>query len=163
MHTLIRPIQPPELPFLREFLYYAIYLPPEMPPPPKSVVDLPELKIYTEEFSMHHGDYALVAEKNGQIIGAAWCRIMHDYGHIDDQTPSLAVSLLPAYRGQGVGSRLLRRLLALLREEGFHQVSLSVQKANPATRLYFRLGFHIVEEKDEEYIMALQLIPGPCS
>lgn len=66
------------------------------------------------------------------MIGAAWCRIMEDYGHIDSSTPSLAISLLPEYRGQGTGTQLLNGLLLLLREYGYQQASLSVQKENPA-------------------------------
>ena len=53
------------------------------------------------------------------MIGAAWCRIMEDYGHIDDDTPSLAISLLPGYRGRGIGTRLLGGLLRLLQENGY--------------------------------------------
>lgn len=36
---------------------------------------------------------------------------MEDYGHIDVDTPSLAISLLPEYRGQGIGTKLLSNLL----------------------------------------------------
>lgn len=53
---------------------------------------------------------------------------MEDYGHIDKDTPSLAISLLPEYRDQGIGTKLLSNLLSLLYEKGFHQVSLSVQR-----------------------------------
>ena len=43
------------------------------------------------------------------MIGAAWCRMMEDYGHIDNDTPSLAISLLPEYRGQGLARELVYR------------------------------------------------------
>lgn len=33
-------------------------------------------------------------------IGAVWTRIMDDYGHVDDDTPSFAISLYKEYRGQ---------------------------------------------------------------
>ena len=78
---------------------------------------------------------------------------MEDYGHIDNDTPSLAISLLPEYRGLGIGTRLLNALLLLLRENGYRQASLSVQKENPALRLYERAGFRILAEKDTEYLM----------
>ena len=42
---------------------------------------------------------------------------MNDYGHVDDETPSFAISLLPEYRGQGNGTRLMREMLALLKEQ----------------------------------------------
>ena len=78
---------------------------------------------------------------------------MQDYGHIDDRTPSLAISLLPEYRGLGIGAQLLRSLLLLLQENEYLRTSLSVQKDNPALRLYERAGFRIFAEKGTEYLM----------
>lgn len=78
---------------------------------------------------------------------------MEDCGHIDSSTPSLAISLLPGYRGLGIGTQLLNGLLLLLQENGYLRVSLSVQKENPALRLYERVGFQILEEKGTEYLM----------
>ena len=153
MNTIIRKIRPEEHGLLREFLYQAIYLPEGVVPPPRSVIDLPELQIYIADFGTQPGDHCLVAEVGEKVVGAAWCRIMEDYGHIDSSTPSLAISLLPEYRGRGIGTQLLNALLLLLRENGYHGASLSVQKENPALRLYQRVGFRIVSEKDTEYLM----------
>ena len=153
MSTIIREIRPEEHDLLREFLYQAIYLPEGVEPPPRSVVDLPELQIYIADFGTRPGDHCMVAEIEKKVIGAAWCRIMEDYGHIDSSTPSLAISLLPEYRGQGTGTQLLNGLLLLLREYGYQQASLSVQRENPALHLYQRTGFQIVAEKDTEYLM----------
>ena len=104
MNTIIRKIRPEEHDLLREFLYQAIYLPEGVEPPPRSVVDLPELQVYIADFGTRPVDHGLVAEVEKKVIGAAWCRIMADYGHIDNDTPSLAISLLPEYRGLGIGS-----------------------------------------------------------
>ena len=153
MDTIIRKIRPEEHDLLREFLYQAIYLPEGMEPPPRSVMDLPELQIYIADFGTRPGDHCLIAEAGEKVVGAAWCRIMEDYGHIDSSTPSLAISLLPEYRGQGIGTQLLNGLLLLLRENGYRRASLSVQKENPALRLYQRTGFRIVAEKGTEYLM----------
>ena len=153
MNTIIRKIRPEEHDLLREFLYQAIYLPEGMEPPLRSVVDLPELQVYVTDFGTQPGDHCLVAEVERKVIGAAWCRIMEDYGHIDNDTPSLAISLLPEYRGQGTGTQLLNALLLLLRENGYQRASLSVQKENPALRLYQRAGFRILAEKGTEYLM----------
>lgn len=153
MNTIIRKIHPEEYSLLREFLYHAIYLPEGVEPPPRSVVDLPELQVYVTDFGTQPGDHCLVAEVERKVIGAAWCRIMEDYGHIDNDTPSLAISLLPEYRGQGTGTQLLNALLLLLRENGYQRASLSVQKENPALRLYQRAGFRILAEKGTEYLM----------
>lgn len=154
----IRLLRPEEVPLLRNFLYEAIYLPQGMEAPPRSVVDLPEL-LYIEGFGTRCGDHCLVAEVGGQVVGASWVRLMNDYGYVDDQTPSLAISLLSPYRGRGIGTALLHSLFSLLSVRGFSNVSLSVQKDNPAVRLYRRLGFYTVRETEEEYIMQCQLYP----
>ena len=153
MNTIIRKIRPEEYSLLREFLYQAIYLLVGVDPPPRSVVDLPELQVYIADFDTRPGDHCIVAEAAGKVVGAAWCRIMADYGHIDNDTPSLAISLLPEYRGLGIGTRLLNDLLLLLQEHGYLRASLSVQKENPALRLYQRTGFRIVAERGTEYLM----------
>ena len=153
MDPIIRKIRPEEYGLLREFLYQAIYLPEGVEPPPRSVVDLPELQVYVTNFGTRPGDHCLVAEVKGKVVGAAWCRIMEDYGHIDNSTPSLAISLLPAYRGRGIGTRLLKKLLLLLRENGYLRAFLSVQKENPALRLYQQIGCKVVEENGTEYLM----------
>lgn len=51
------------------------------------------------------------------------------------------------------GTGLLRRMLSLLREKGYRQVSLAVQKANYAVKMYRRAGFETVRETETEYIM----------
>lgn len=153
INTIIRQIRPEEYGLLQEFVYQAIYLSEGTKPPPRSVVDLPELQVYVAGFGTQSGDYCLVAEVAGTVVGAAWSRIMQDYGHIDDRTPSLAISVLPEYRGLGIGAQLLRSLLLLLQENGYLRFSLSVQKDNPALRLYERAGFRILAEKGTEYLM----------
>lgn len=155
----IRCMHPEEYSLLREFLYQAIFLPKGVRPPPRSVVDLPELQIYIADFGTRPGDYCMVAEVEGTVVGAAWSRIMEDYGHIDDSTPSLAISLLPQHRGLGIGTQLIDSLLLLLRENGYLRASLSVQRENPALRLYQRMGFQIFEEKDTEYLMLWHITP----
>ena len=82
---------------------------------------------------------------------------MDDYGHIDGETPSLAVSLYKEYRGRGIGTALLREMLSLLKRKGYERVSLSVQKANYALKMYEKAGFEVVDETEEEYIMLRRL------
>lgn len=75
MNTIIRKIRPEEHVLLREFLYQAIYLPEDVEPPPRSVVDLPELQVYIEDFGTRPGDHCLVVEVEEKVVGAAWSRI----------------------------------------------------------------------------------------
>ena len=99
-----------------------------------------------------------MAEDNGKVVGAVWTRIMDDYGHVDDETPSFAISLYKEYRGCGIGTQLMIKMLEILREQGYKKVSLAVQKANYAVRMYEKVGFRTVDENDEEYIMVCELV-----
>ena len=155
--VLIRKLRNDEPALLKEFLYEAIFIPKGVEPPPKEIVERPELQIYYEEFGSGSADHCLVAEAEGHVVGAVWTRIMNDYGHVDNETPSFAISLLPRYRALGIGTRLMRDMLALLREQGFRRASLAVQKANYAVRMYRKIGFEIADENEEEYIMVCTL------
>ena len=137
---LIRNLQPAEYPLLADFLYMAIFVPPGQQPPPREVLALPDMQVYIQDFGRGTGDRAVAAEAAGRLVGAAWARIMGDYGHVDNATPSLAVAVAEPYRGQGIGGELLRALLGALKQAGYRRASLSVQKENPAAALYRRLG-----------------------
>lgn len=153
---IIRPIKNDEYKILDRFLYEAIFIPQGMGKPPFSIIEKPELQVYIENFG-RKDDYCLVAETENKIIGAVWVRIMDDYGHIDNNTPSLAISLYSDFRGQGTGTALLENMLLLLKSENYEKVSLSVQKENYACRMYLKAGFEVVSENDEEYIMVCNL------
>ena len=56
------------------------------------------------------------------------------------------IALLPEQRGNGVGSSLLRDLLAEADAAG-KSVTIHVERMNPALRLYERLGFAVAEDK----------------
>ena len=109
--------------------------------------------MYVRDFGKKADDRCLVAEAEGKVVGAVWTRIMNDSGHIADGIPSLAISLYKDYRSQGIGTELLREMLQLLRRDGYPQVSLSVQKANYAFRMYQKAGFEVLKETEEEYLM----------
>ena len=142
---------------LRDFLHEAIFIPDGVEPPARDIIEQPELKIYYEDFGTGRADHCIVAEDGGRVIGAVWTRIMNDYGHVDDDTPSFAISLYKEYRGQGIGTRLMKGMLALLKEKGYERASLAVQKANYAVRMYEKVGFRTVDENAEEYIMVCEL------
>ena len=157
MNFIIRKLTKSEYPLLRDFLYEAIFIPEGVEPPEKSIIDQPELLLYIEDFGEKCDAHCLAAEVNGKVVGAVWARIMNDYGHIDDETPSLAISLYPEYRGLGIGTEMLRQMLRELKAAGYQKASLSVQKANYAVKLYLKTGFTILRETDEEYIMTVDL------
>ena len=157
MEHTVRRLKKDETGILEDLLYAAIFLPEGVEPPPRDIINAPELQVYIKDFGEQPDDYCLVAETGGRIIGGVWVRIMDDYGHVDDRTPSLAIAVFDGYRGRGIGTELMKEMICLLRSEGYRQLSLSVQKENPACRLYERLGFRTVAETGEEYIMVCSL------
>lgn len=156
-HYIIRNLQKEEVILLKDFLYEAIFLPEGAKPPAREIVERPELRVYTDGFGSQKGDNCLVAEIGGRVVGAVWTRIMEDYGHIDNDTPSFAISLYQEYRGQGIGTELMKKMLGLLKTQGYTKASLAVQKANYAVKMYRQTGFEIVGENEEEYIMVCRL------
>lgn len=82
---------------------------------------------------------------------------MNDYGHINSETSSFAISLLKEYRNYGIGTELMKQMLMKLKIRGHKQASLAVQKMNYAVRMYKNVRFEIVDENDEEYIMLCKL------
>ena len=153
----IRKLRSDEKELLKDFLYEAIFIPEGVELPARSIIELPELKIYYEDFGKGSADYCLVAEDDGRVVGAVWTRIMEDYGHVDDETPSFAISIYKEYRGLGIGTELMRQMLELLKEKGYQRASLAVQKANYAVWMYEKLGFKTTDQNDEEFIMVCEL------
>ena len=161
MNIQIRPIKPTDYFVLEDFLYKAIYIPEGEEWPPREIIFEPEIYIYVKDFGLD-SDCGVVAEHDDKIIGAAWTRIIPAYGHLDENTPELAISVLPDYRSQDVGTMLMNRLFELLCERGYKRTSLSVQQNNPAVRFYERLGYKITDEKLDhaehgDYIMVMEL------
>jgi ribosomal protein S18 acetylase RimI-like enzyme len=152
----IKKIGKPDYPILEEFIYWAIFIPPGIAPPARDIIFNPDIFIYIDNFG-NENDCGVFAEVDGKAIGAAWTRIVPAYGHIDDETPELAISILPEYRNQGVGTKLMEKLFEVLFQNGFKQTSLAVQKENPAVNFYLRLGYVIINEKSEEYLMLKKL------
>ena len=155
--TEIRPLKSEEIPLLEEFLYQAIFISQDLESLPRSILKEPELEMYIKDFGQQPDDWALAAEVDGLLVGAVWVRIMKDYGYYDDQTPSLSISFLTDFRGQGLGQQLMTAMLDLLKAKGYPSVSLSVSKDNPAVRFHQRLGFVTVEEREEDYLMLCRL------
>lgn len=158
IRTKIRIIQRSDYACLNEFLYQAIFIPAGADSPPRSIINDPEIFAYIKDFGSRSGDLGVIAEQNNQVIGAAWTRIISAYGHLDNNTPELAISILPEFRGYGIGMKLMNKLFKLLKENGYERTSLSVQKDNPAVRFYQRLGYEITSEKldhvgHEDYLM----------
>ena len=153
MNYTIRELSTDERDVLETFLYQAIFIPEGITPPPFEIIKQPELQVYIKGFKEQDGDICLVTECDSKIVGAVWVRIMNDYGHVSDDIPSLAISLLPEYRGKGIGTALMKSMQEMISRQGYKGISLSVQKQNYAAKMYRKLGFKTIEDKDEELIM----------
>ena len=157
MNYEIRKIRESEYCVLDDFIYEAIFIPEGVEPPPKSIINQPDLQVDIRDFGTKKDDICFVAEAEGRIVGAVWVRDMPDYGHIADGVPSFAISLYKEYRNFGIGTRLMTTMLDELRQRGYEKASLAVQKANYAVRMYKKVGFETVDENEEEYIMVCNL------
>lgn len=151
----IRALRPREYGLLREFTWLAIHVPQGAERPDESILDDPVLRRYWQGFGEQNGDTAFCALVDGEVVGIASGRILGGnhpgYGHLDDETPEIDISVRPQYRGQGIGALLLQTLLDDLRGQGFSQVSLSVDRDNDGARsLYERFGFQVFPRVDDE-------------
>lgn len=152
----IRTIKKEEVGILSEFLYEAIFQRGDSNLLSRDIINKPELRVYIDNFG-EEDDNCLVAECDGKIVGAVWTRIIKGYGSIDDSTPEFAISLYKDYRGNGIGMNMMLEMIELLKEKRYQQASLAVQKDNYALKMYKKVGFKIVEELDEEFLMIYKL------
>jgi possible acetyltransferase len=157
MNYKIREIEKTEISLLDDFLYEAIFIPKGVTPPPKDIIEDEELQIYVKDFGKYKDDICFVAEVEGRVVGAVWLRVIDDYGHIDDDTPSLSISVYKGYRNLGIGKALIKNVLEELKKRGYKKTSLSVQKANYASEIYKKVGYYVYEEREEDYIMVYDL------
>jgi GNAT superfamily N-acetyltransferase len=145
--------------FLQEMVATAADWRPDAPV--RSVTDVmrvPSLAHYVVDWP-RPGDMGVVAEEGGPI-GAAWWRFFDaddpGYGFVDPAIPELSLAVRHAWRGQGVGTTLLREILLWAVREGVGSVSLSVESDNPAIRLYERAGFDAVGTSGGSVTMLLR-------
>jgi GNAT superfamily N-acetyltransferase len=124
---------------------------------------IPHVRRYLDGWG-RPGDAAVVAVVDGQRLGAAWYRLFPaedpGWGFVATDVPELSIGVAAEARGRGVGSALLDALLTLAQERGFRAVSLSVDRRNPARRLYERKGFRdagISDPSDSSVTMIAQL------
>jgi ribosomal protein S18 acetylase RimI-like enzyme len=145
----IRLAEPRDLLLLREMLFEAAFWRTEAPRPAlETGLARPDLAKLLRDWG-RAGDTAVVAESpTGSGVGAAWFRFWsaadHSYGFVAPEIPELGLAVRAELRGLGLGTRLLRALLAQAAQAGIAQLSLSVELENPALRLYERSGFRRV-------------------
>lgn len=145
---MIRPGGAHDVPFLRDMLRHAF--------PRTPVGDEPPLSRYVDGWG-RRGDRAVIAIEHFQRVGAAWYRLFKEsnpgFGFVDEETPELAIAVVPSRRGRGFGGELLQALLEQARRDGYPRLTLSVEQENPAAALYEKYGFERVGERNGSWTM----------
>ncbi len=157
MKYIIREMHPNENFLLEDFLYQAIYQPDKTNLAPRSIIEKPELQVYIKDFGTKKDDYCFCAEVDGKIVGAVWVRNINGYGSVDNNTVEFAISVFDEYQKMGIGTALMNKMLEHLNKLNYSKASLAVQKENYAVRMYQKVGFEIVDENEQEYIMIQRL------
>ncbi len=153
-------------PFLWTVLYHGIHVPDGQAPPPLEIVQCPELARYVLAWSPETEPGVVAEVAGGTRLGAAWVRLLQGdqagYGYVADDIPELGIAVLPPWRGLGVGTAMLQRLLQVV-DVRYRGVSLSVNRMNRAQRLYQRLGFRAVASSDGTLVMLRDSHAGPAA
>lgn len=145
---LIRPLAIADEPFLWEMLFEAAHLAEDGATSVDAAKNSPILSRYVKGWG-REGDLGVmaIAPQTEQRVGAAWVRLWpegnHGFGFVRPDIPELAIAVLPQYRGQGVGTQLIKQLISVAADV-YPALSLSVRANNPAVRLYERLGFQAI-------------------
>jgi ribosomal protein S18 acetylase RimI-like enzyme len=144
-----------DVPFMRDMLTHAYYWRWGTP----EAEDIPASR-YVDAWG-RPGDTAVIALDAGFPVGAAWYRTFGEdapgYGFVNETTPELTIAVVPSKRGKGLGEELLNALLERARAAGHASISLSVEEANPARKLYERFGFREVDERGDTVVMLADL------
>jgi GNAT superfamily N-acetyltransferase len=162
----VRKAGPGDVEPIKWALYGALDWSPQRELPPfELIMQHPQAAIYHRDWG-RRGDLGVIAEDGGELVGVAYCRLFtddeHGHGYVDAATPEIAIAVCDGRRGEGIGARLLRELADVAREEGFAQLSLSVEGDNPARRLYERAGYReLGADPGGGVLMLLELTAAP--
>lgn len=160
----LRPATSEDALFLIDMLVEAVNWAPRRQIPRQGVLSDPRLARYVEGWP-HPTDQGVVALAGGETIGAVWLRLFlpdePGFGFIADDIPELSMAVLPAWRGRGIGRALLQEQVRQATASGVRRISLSVERANFAARLYTSEGFQVIaQDGDEDYTMLKDLACG---
>jgi len=153
----IRKLKNDERDFLGEMLYEAIFIPEGHKGFSKDIIKEYPLSKYIDNWGKDEYDIAFVIEIDNQLVGAIWGRLFTQenkgFGFVDNNTPELSMAVKPEFRNKGIGTDMMKVIVSYYKNLGIKYLSLSVDKANKALRLYQRLGYEIIDETETSYTM----------
>ena len=150
MKFSIRSITSNDIPFLWDMLFHAARMSEDGATSTEAAKTDPHLNIYVNAWG-RRGDFGVLAFDPQSLhpLGAAWLRLLTDdkshYGYHDDETPELAIAVLPELTRLGIGSALLSHLVESTRGQ-IPAIVLTVRNDNSAKKLYERFGFIVIDE-----------------
>ena len=157
---MIRQVEPRDIRFLRDMLHHAFYR-------REAPAGEDEQPVYRYVMAWgRRGDAGVLALDEGFPVGAAWYRLFKreepGYGFVDEETPELAVAVVPSRRGRGIGDALINALCDRARTERYRALSLSVEKRNqPLIAFYEKHGFaRVAEDGGDSVTMRRDLEPA---
>ena len=110
---------------------------------------------YLDKYFEENGDFILVAECEGKVIGYLSIEEHHDerdYFYLDD------FSVSEAFRGKGLGSKFLLEAEKYAKERNIPSICLHVEKTNTAAmKLYEKNRYKIFSDEDNRYLLAKDL------
>lgn len=126
---------------------------------PAEVLADPAIARYAADWG-REGDFGVVAVPGeNERLGVAWYRFFSaaepGYGFVAEHIPELSVAVRKGWRGRGVGTSLLEEIIRHAFAEKL-SLSLSVERDNPALRLYRRLGVEVLSEEDGALVLLLE-------
>jgi ribosomal protein S18 acetylase RimI-like enzyme len=160
----IRPAASEDIPILSDMLFEAGAVNEKVREMGREkALTLPAMIYFLENFG-RLGDFGFIAETEDKtLVGAVWARLFSaenkGYGFVSEQIPELAIAVVPEFRNCGAGAKLMQHLIKEAQNLKFPALSLSVDRRNPALRLYERLGFidaGISKETDSSLTMILR-------
>jgi GNAT superfamily N-acetyltransferase len=157
--VLLREATAADAPFLELMLLEAASWSPDRQLSLDELRAAPELAHYVAGWP-RPGDLGLVATASGGVpVGAVWLRTFSaedpGFGYVRSDVPELSIAVSRQWRGRGVGRRLLRAQAEQARSRGIAMLSLSVERANPAARLYRSEGWQVVSSGRDSDTMVL--------
>lgn len=137
----LRPATPEDIPYLLELRRQTMT--------PHQVASGAEASEQERHERVHYRfDCAQLIELDAQPVGTLKvARDGLDWHLVQNQ-------IAPSLQGQGIGTALIRQLIAEARAAGA-SLRLNVLHTNPARRLYERLGFRVTGEGEHDYVMHL--------